>query len=72
MEKNDKKIIINKELKETTCEVVDDLGGSIKDASRKIFNVLMDQTADIFSDTWDRVLNKAKEKIQEQEEDNNQ
>ena len=68
MAENSKEVAEEK-LKQTTCEAVDDLSDSVKKASRHIFDAMVERTAEVFSDLLDSVTSKAKEKVKQRGED---
>jgi len=65
----EEKNVREEKLKDKTCEAVDDLGTTVKEASRKIFDAMAERTAEVFSDLFDSITDKAKEKIKKRGND---
>jgi gas vesicle protein len=68
MENNDKRLK-KEQLKEKSCEVVDDLNTAVKDASKKMVDAIVELTVGALSDVLDKCANKTKEKIKKGKDD---
>lgn len=57
--------ITDEHMKEKTFEAVDEIAESVKNATRKIFDVCVERTAEVFSNLLDTATDKAKKKMAE-------
>ena len=62
MEKKTRKIT-DEHMQETTQDAVDKIAECVKDATRQVFDVFVERTAEVFSGMTDEVITKTKEKL---------
>lgn len=59
----EKNRITDEQMKEKTCEVIDGLNSAAKNAFIEMFEICVQRTRDVLSDSFDRISNRVKNKI---------